>query len=119
MLAAHDAILALDFDTYVGGHVYRTGSPADVQQSRDFFVDMVTTTKQKIGEVSFADAAALGEPANAWAAQTVWMRRIAEAVTTELVERWSDQLAAVDTFTPETVGGLIVSISTDALIKYP
>lgn len=119
MLAAHDAILALDFDTYVGGHVYRTGTRADVQQSRDFFVDMVNTTKKKMGEVSFADAAALAEPANAWAAQTVWMRRIAEAVTAELVERWSDKIAAVDTFTPETVGGLIVSISTDAPIKFP
>ena len=28
MLAAHDAILATDFDTYVGGHVYRTGTRA-------------------------------------------------------------------------------------------
>jgi hypothetical protein len=28
---AHDAILALDFDTYVGGHVYRTGTKQDVQ----------------------------------------------------------------------------------------
>ena len=35
------------------------------------------------------------------------MRRIAEAVTAELVERWSDKIAAVDTFTPDTVGGLI------------
>jgi len=26
MLAAHDAILATGFDTYVGGHVYRTGT---------------------------------------------------------------------------------------------
>ncbi len=43
-----------------------------------------------MGEVSFADAAALSEPANVWAAQTVWMRRIAATVTTELVERWSD-----------------------------
>ena len=32
MLAAHDAILATDFDTYVGGHVYRTGTRADVRQ---------------------------------------------------------------------------------------
>jgi glyoxylase-like metal-dependent hydrolase (beta-lactamase superfamily II) len=119
MLAAHDAILALDFDTYVGGHVYRTGTRADVQQSRDFLVDMVTTTKKMMGEVSFTDAAALAEPANAWAAQMAWMRRIAAVVTAELVERWSDQIAAVDTFTPETVGGLIVSISTDAPVNFP
>jgi hypothetical protein len=47
------------------------------------------------------------------------MRRIAEAVTAELVERWSDKIAAVDTFTPETIGGLVVSLSTDAPIKFP
>jgi len=61
-----------------------------VTSDRDFFVDMVKTTRKQMGEVSFADAAALSEPANVWAAQTVWMRRIAATVTTELVERWSD-----------------------------
>jgi hypothetical protein len=30
-VAHNDAILALDFDTYVGGHVYRTGTKQDVQ----------------------------------------------------------------------------------------
>jgi hypothetical protein len=40
-------------------------------------------------------------------------------VTTELVERWSDKIAAVDTFTPETVDGLIVSLFTDAPINFP
>jgi hypothetical protein len=119
MLAAHDAILALDFDTYVGGHVYRTGTRADVQQSRDFFVDTVNTTKKQMGKISLADAAALAEPANVWAAQTVWIRRVADAVTAELVDRWSDKIAAVDTWTPETVGGLIVSLSTDAPINFP
>ncbi|HJY56466.1 MAG TPA: MBL fold metallo-hydrolase [Streptosporangiaceae bacterium] len=44
MLAAHDAILATDFDTYVGGHVYRTGTRDDVQQSRDFVLDTIHTT---------------------------------------------------------------------------
>ncbi len=119
MLAAHDAILATVFDTYVGGHVYRTGTRADVQQSRDFLVDMVNTTKRMMGEVSFADAAALAEPANAWAAQIVWIRRISEAVTAELTERWSHTIAAVDTFTPETVGSLMVSLSTDAPVHFP
>ena len=41
MLAAHDAILATDFDTYVGGHVYRIGTRDDVQQSRDFLLDTI------------------------------------------------------------------------------
>ncbi len=47
------------------------------------------------------------------------MRRIAATVTTELVEPWSDWIAAVDSFTPETVGGLIVSLFTDAPVNFP
>lgn len=45
ILLAHDAALELSFDTFVGGHVYRTGTRADVQQSRDFFVDLWRTTQ--------------------------------------------------------------------------
>jgi glyoxylase-like metal-dependent hydrolase (beta-lactamase superfamily II) len=119
ILFAHDAILALDFETYVGGHVYRTGNRADVEQSREFFLDLWTTTQQQMGEVSYAEAMAAAEPANAWAAQTVYFQRIASAVTAELVKRWSDRVAAVDTFTPATVEAAIVSISTDAPINFP
>jgi hypothetical protein len=119
ILAAHDAILALDFETYVGGHVYRTGNRADVEQSRAFFLDLWTTTQREVGEVSYADAMAEAEPCNAWAAQTVYFQHIAEAVTTELVDRWADRVAAVDTFTPATVEAAIVSISTDAPINFP
>jgi DNA-binding NarL/FixJ family response regulator len=72
MLAAHDAILATDFDTYVGGHVYRTGTRADVQQSRDFLLDTIHTTQKAMGSISYADATAGIEPANAWAVVTVW-----------------------------------------------
>jgi hypothetical protein len=119
MLAAHDAILATDFDTYVGGHVYRTGTRDDVQQSRDFLLDTIHTTQKAMGSISYADAAAGIEPANAWAAVTVWFDRIAGAVTTELAERWGDKIAAVDTFTPATVEALVVSLSTDAPAHLP
>jgi hypothetical protein len=115
----HDAILATDFDTYVGGHVYRTGTPADVQQSRDFLTDTIVTTQKAMGSISYADAAAGIDPANAWAVQTVWFARIAHAVTTELAERWGDKIAAVDTFTPATVEALVVSLSTDAPTHLP
>jgi glyoxylase-like metal-dependent hydrolase (beta-lactamase superfamily II) len=119
ILAAHDAILATDFDTYVGGHVYRTGTRADVEQSRELFVDMVKTTKRQMGDVSFTSAAAEVEPANSWAAQTVWINRVARAVTEELIDRWGGKIAAMDTFTPDTVGTLVVSLTQDAPVNFP
>ncbi|WP_405594316.1 MBL fold metallo-hydrolase [Streptomyces sp. NBC_01092] len=119
ILSAHDAILELDFDTYVGGHVYRTGTRADVKQSRAFFVDFWNTTKKNMGSIPFSDAAAQVEPENAWAAQKVWIDRVAKATQSELVERWGTEIAAVDTFTADTAGSVVVSISTDATINFP
>ncbi|MER7693330.1 MBL fold metallo-hydrolase [Streptomyces sp. NPDC097610] len=119
ILLAHDAILGLDFDTYVGGHVYRTGTRADVQQSRAFFVDFWNTTKKNMGAISFAEAAAQAEPENVWAAQKVWIDRVARATQAELVERWGTEIAAVDTFTADSAGSVVVSISTDATINFP
>ncbi|MGD0702516.1 MAG: MBL fold metallo-hydrolase [Trebonia sp.] len=120
MLAAHEAILATDFDTYVGGHVYRTGTRADVEQSRDFLLDTISTTQKAMGSIPFPDAAAEGiEPANAWAIQTVWFQRVADAVTGELSARWGTRLGGVDTFTHATVEALIVSLSTDAPVSFP
>ena len=111
LFKAYDALLKLDFDTYVGGHVYRTGTKADVKESHDYLVDLWKLTKEAMGKVPFAPAA---EPANAWAAQTVWFDQVATQVTKELVAKWKDKLAGVDTFTHDTVIGAIVSISTDA-----
>ena len=90
-----------------------------MQQSRDFLTDTIVTTQKAMGSVSYADAAAGIDPANAWAVQTVWFARIADAVTTELAERWGDKIAAVDTFTPATVEALVVSLSTDAPTRLP
>ncbi|MFA7754386.1 MBL fold metallo-hydrolase [Streptomyces sp. NRRL B-2790] len=119
ILLAHNAILELDFDTYVGGHVYRTGTRADVRQSRDFFVDFWNTTKKNMGDISFTEAASEVEAANVWAAQKVWIDRVARATQAELVERWGSRIAAVDTFSTDTAGSVVVSISTDATIDFP
>jgi glyoxylase-like metal-dependent hydrolase (beta-lactamase superfamily II) len=116
MLAAHDAILATDFDTYVGGHVYRTGTRVDVEQSRELLLDLWNTTAAKMGSTPFGDPA----PGNPWAAQAVWINQIAADVTAELVGRWADKVGAVDTsFTADTVAAAIVSISTDAPTHMP
>jgi glyoxylase-like metal-dependent hydrolase (beta-lactamase superfamily II) len=111
ILKAHDALLELDFDTYVGGHVYRTGTRRDVEQSRAYLVDLLNWTKEEMSAVPFKPAA---EPANVWAAQKVWLDQVATKVTARLVAKWKDTLAGADTFTHDTVSAAIVSLSTDA-----
>jgi glyoxylase-like metal-dependent hydrolase (beta-lactamase superfamily II) len=110
LLKAHDAILALDFDTYVGGHVYRTGTREDIKDSRAFWVDTWNWTKEEMGRTPFDVEVEAG---NAWAAQKVWFDRVATKVTARLVEKWGKRLGGVDTFTHDTIIAVIISASTD------
>jgi glyoxylase-like metal-dependent hydrolase (beta-lactamase superfamily II) len=107
---AFDALLKLDFDTYVGGHLYRTGTRQDVQDARAYMIDLWTWTKQEMAAAPMRPAP---EAANVWAAQTIWFDQIADRVTARLTAKWQDRLAAVDTFTHDTVIDAMVSIITD------
>ncbi|MEU6196685.1 MBL fold metallo-hydrolase [Streptomyces sp. NPDC047061] len=120
ILAGHDAILGTDFTTYVGGHIYRTGTRAEVRQSREFFLDFWTTTQKTLGNISLPEIqAGLAEPLNGWAAQKVWIDRIAQSVMSEMIDRWGTKIAAVDTFTADCAGAAAVSILTDAPVDFP
>ena len=55
--------------------------------------------------------------ANAWAAQKIWIATVAEQVSAGPVTRWQDRIAAVDTFTSDTVAAAVESISTDSPIR--
>ena len=107
---AYDALLKLDFDTYVGGHVYRTGTRQDVEDSRAYMIDLWTWTQQEMKATPQHPAP---EAANVWATQKIWFDQIADRVTARLVAKWKDRLAATDVFTRETVMAAIVSIVTD------
>lgn len=112
ILKAHDAILALDFDTYVGGHVYRTGTRQDVIDSRAYWLDLWNWTGEEMGRTPFD--ASVAEPGNVWAVQKVWFDRVAEKVMARLIEKWGKRLGGADTFTRDTVIAVIVSAFTDA-----
>jgi len=119
MLAAHDAILATDFTVYAGGHGYRCGTRADVERSRELLIDLITTTKRYMGEVSYGKAAAEVEQDNVWAAQALWIDRIGDAVMAELVGRWADRVAGMDAFTKDNVGCMAVSLAADGPVNFP
>jgi glyoxylase-like metal-dependent hydrolase (beta-lactamase superfamily II) len=118
ILRAHDEVLKLDFDTYVGGHVYRTGTRADVETSREFVRDLWNETGNAMTEVAFADSMSTVEPGNVWAAQTVWFDRIADKVMDSLAKKWRGKLAGFDTFTHDTIIAVIVSRATDKPKEY-
>jgi len=104
---ALDAVLKLDFDTFVGGHHYRTGSRADVGDSREFIADLWRETKAAMAANPFKPAE------NIWAAQEIWFDQVADQVSAKLIEKWKGRLAGVDVFTHDTVVAVMVSWVTD------
>jgi len=107
---AFDALLKLDFNTYVGGHLYRTGSRQDVEDARAYMVDLWTWTKAAVSSTPQRPAV---EPANVWAMQMAWFDGIADDVSARLTAKWGGRLAGVDTFTHDTVIAAVISILTD------
>jgi hypothetical protein len=55
-LAAHDRLLRLSFDRFLGGHG-RIGTKADIRAQRDYLRDLRRAAVQAIGSVEFDEAA--------------------------------------------------------------
>jgi glyoxylase-like metal-dependent hydrolase (beta-lactamase superfamily II) len=113
VLYAFDALLKLDFDTFVGGHIYRTGTKAEVEEARAFVADMWKETQSAIAAHPFQPSAYDG---NVWAAQKAWFDQVAGQATANLVAKWKNKIGAVDVFTYDTVAAIVVSIITDGMV---
>ena len=98
-LAAHDKVLEYDFDTFIGGHLTRLGTPEDVQIQKEYFQDIQTSAGKANQEVSFM---AIGQEvgfSNPWLVFQIYADTITQQCTDEVVPKWIDRLGGVDLFT--------------------
>ncbi|EWM11938.1 MBL fold metallo-hydrolase [Kutzneria sp. 744] len=114
VLRAHDVLARLDIDTFVGGHVHRLGTPADIRASRDFTYDLWHTTARAVARIPLAAYASQAEPGNQWALFQLYYDAVADAVEPEIISRWSATLGGVDVFTRDNVVTIAVSLLLDA-----
>lgn len=103
ILRAHDALVKLDFDTFIGGHVHRLGTAKDVRLSREFTYDMWNLTAAKVAETPTADYFAQVETGNNWAAFQLWFEAVADKVEPIIRAKWLSRLAGVDVSTRENI----------------
>jgi len=98
-IAAHDKVLEYDFDTFIGGHLTRLGTPEDVQIQKEYFQDIQTSAAKANQEVSFV---AIGQEvgfSNPWLVFQIYADSITQQCTDEIVPKWIDRLGGVDLFT--------------------
>ena len=99
-IKAHDIALSYDFDTFVGGHLTRTGTREDVQVQREFITDLVAASNRANQNVTFSEVMEkVGGPTNnLWAIFKMYLDTVAEQCTNEMLPKWQQRLGGAQEF---------------------
>ena len=99
-IKAHDIALSYDFDTFVGGHLTRTGTREDVQVQREFITDLVAASNRANQNVTFSEVLEkVGGPTNnLWAIFKTYLDTVAEQCTNEMLPKWQQRLGGAQEF---------------------
>jgi glyoxylase-like metal-dependent hydrolase (beta-lactamase superfamily II) len=99
-IKAHDIALSYDFDTFVGGHLTRTGTREDVQVQREFITDLVAASNRANQNVTFSEVMEkVGGPTNnLWAIFKTYLDTVAEQCTNEMLPKWQQRLGGAQEF---------------------
>jgi glyoxylase-like metal-dependent hydrolase (beta-lactamase superfamily II) len=108
--AAHDQILAYDFDTFVGGHLGRLGTRQDVEVEVEYLTDVREAAANALKSVDFM---AIGQEVgfgNAWVLFDSYLNALAQACADEVVPKWVNRLGGADVFTVDHCGKVVESL---------
>ncbi|MBX7481713.1 MBL fold metallo-hydrolase [Qipengyuania qiaonensis] len=97
---AHDAILGYDFDIFIGGHLSRPGTRADVETARAYVTNLIAAARDAQQRIDFGAVATETGYANRWLLVKTYMDRVADACTTTMLERWAGRLGGAAVSTP-------------------
>jgi glyoxylase-like metal-dependent hydrolase (beta-lactamase superfamily II) len=98
-IKAQEQVLSYDFDTLVGGHVTRTGTPEDVRTQIEYMADLGATAEAALSSVDLPSTMAPVDTGNVWAVFRAYLDAVAARTTDEIVPRWKDRLGGADVFT--------------------
>jgi glyoxylase-like metal-dependent hydrolase (beta-lactamase superfamily II) len=91
-------IKAIDFDKFVGGHVARWGTKADVQLQLDFMNDLRDASAAALKSTKFGEQLNPADAGNPWAFFDNFIDRDVVQCMNALEPRWKDRLAGYDVF---------------------
>jgi glyoxylase-like metal-dependent hydrolase (beta-lactamase superfamily II) len=108
-----DEILAYDFDKYVGGHVARWGTRADVELQRDFLKDLKAAATTALQTTKLAQEMDPADTTNPWALFDNYIDRVVVQCVNALEPKWKDRLAAYDVFIWDQCYAIEASLQLD------
>jgi glyoxylase-like metal-dependent hydrolase (beta-lactamase superfamily II) len=112
-IKAHEQALDYDFDTLVGGHVTRPGTPDDVRVQLEYMTDLRVTAEAALSSVDLEATLAPVDTGNVWAVFRAYLDAVAAKTADEVVPRWKDRLGGADVFTLPNAWAMAESLRLD------
>lgn len=97
-LAQVEEIRKMDWDTFVGGHVARTGTHADVDLQAEFGADVRQAAQEALATTKLGEGLSPLDQSNPWAVFDHYIDRVAAQCVERLTPKWSTKLAAFDVY---------------------
>jgi glyoxylase-like metal-dependent hydrolase (beta-lactamase superfamily II) len=91
-------VAAWEFETFVGGHVLRTGTRADVALQLEFMNDLEAAAAKALKTTTPGEGLDPSDHDNPWALFDGYIDRVAVGCVAELTPKWSTRLAGFDVF---------------------
>ena len=98
-LYAHEKVLEYDFETFIGGHLTRLGTPEDVQIQKEYFDDIQKNAGLANQQVDFMEIAQKVGFENLWLVFQIYADTVTQQCTDATVPNWVDRLGGADLFT--------------------
>ena len=112
-VAAHDQMLAYDFETFIGGHLTRLGTREDVEIAREFVLDVQANAAQALQTTDFMAIAQQVGFENQWALFDAYLDAVAHACAEATIPAWRDRLGGTDVFTEGHCWTMMESLRVD------
>jgi glyoxylase-like metal-dependent hydrolase (beta-lactamase superfamily II) len=93
-----EEIKAINFDKFVGGHVQRWGTKADVQLQLDFMEDLRAASAAALKSTKIGEELNEADAENPWALYDNFIDRNVVQCMNTLEPKWKDKLAGYDVF---------------------
>ncbi|HEU4507420.1 MAG TPA: MBL fold metallo-hydrolase [Pyrinomonadaceae bacterium] len=93
-----EEIRKMDWDTFVGGHVARTGTRADVDLQAEFNRDIKQAAATALGNTKPGEGLNPLDKGNPWAFFDHYIDRVASQCVKALTPKWSTRLAGFDVY---------------------
>jgi glyoxylase-like metal-dependent hydrolase (beta-lactamase superfamily II) len=102
-IKAHDVILGYNFDHFIGGHLTRHGTRADVETQKEYISDILKASWNANAAMdpgaAGAQTAERGGQGNPWAFVSILFDNVARQCADEVENKWTGRLGGVDIFT--------------------